>query len=111
MDRKGSMSGCQKQREVWLIYAQFTARNPSKACLNNDLFILKHAVNIQCENVPMLVCTYGDLQACSVTEECDTHMKDEIGDERKSSYVIIQLVIIFLLRLKQACCNLDSAAF
>lgn len=32
-----------------MIYAQFSARNPSKACLNNDLFILKYAVNIQCE--------------------------------------------------------------
>lgn len=60
------MSGCQKQREVLVIYAQFTGRNPSKACLNNDLFILKYAVNIQCENVPMPVCSYDDSQVRSV---------------------------------------------
>lgn len=41
MDRKGNMSACQKRREVWEIYAQFTARSPSKASLNCDLFILK----------------------------------------------------------------------
>lgn len=98
MDRKGSMSGCQKNRgRFWLIYAQFTVRNPSKACLNNDLFILKYAVNIHCENVPMPLCSYDDLQACSATEQRDAHMNDEISVGQKNIYDIIQLEILFLV--------------